>query len=82
MAGGQAETVQFLAAAGLAVAFGHLLFNIIGTCIFWPLSWIPISLAKGYAKLAARRRLLAGIYIVVIFFLIPLVVIFAVRWLG
>ncbi|MCK4602397.1 MAG: Na/Pi symporter, partial [Phycisphaerae bacterium] len=69
---GRGGTVQMAAAFALALAFAHLLFNIYGTLIFWPLQWIPISLAKGYAKLAAERRLLAAVYILVIFFLVPI----------
>jgi sodium-dependent phosphate cotransporter len=80
IASGQSEAVQMAAAAGLAVAFGHLLFNLLGTAIFWPLNWIPRSLAKGYAKLAAKRRFLAGVYILVVFFLVPVAVIIAVNW--
>jgi len=75
MAAGQSAAVQTAAAFALAVAFAHLLFNIYGTIVFWPLQWIPISLAKGYARLASRRRLLAAAYILVVFFLVPLAVI-------
>ena len=74
-AAGESSTTQAAAAFGLAVAFGHLLFNIYGTVVFWPLQWIPISLAKGYAKLASRRRILAAVYIVVIFFVLPILAI-------
>ena len=70
-----------LAEFALAVAFAHLLFNIYGTVVFWPLQWIPLSLSKGFAKLAARRRLLAGVYILMCFFVIPLLVILAANCL-
>jgi len=56
---------------GMACACGHLLFNIYGTAVFWPLQFIPISLAKGFAKLASRRRLIAAFYIIGFFFLLP-----------
>jgi sodium-dependent phosphate cotransporter len=81
-AAGESSTTQAAAAFGLAVAFGHLLFNIYGTVVFWPLQWIPISLAKGYAKLASRRRILAAVYILVIFFLLPLLTIVLVNSEG
>ncbi len=74
--------LQHAAAMGLAVALGHLLFNIYGTAVFWPLQWIPISLAKGYAKLAGKRRILAAVYVVVIFFVLPILAIFLVNSLG
>ena len=76
---GRGSAAQAAAAAGLAVAFGHLLFNAIGTCIFWPLCWVPISLAKGFAKIASRRRLLTFAYILVIFFILPVLVIILVN---
>lgn len=78
-ASGAGPEVQTAAAFGLAVAFGHLLFNIYGTIVFWPLQWIPISLAKGYAKLASRRRVLAAVYIIVIFFVLPITTIILVN---
>ena len=62
-------------AAAMACAFAHLLFNLYGTIVFWPLQFIPISLAKGFAKLASRRRLVAALYIIVFFFVLPLLVI-------
>jgi len=70
---------QGRAAAGLAVAFAHLLFNIGGTCMFWPLQWVPTSLAKGFAKMAARRRAAAAVYIVVLFFVLPMVIVIVVN---
>ena len=76
LAAGQGPAVEQAAAFGLAVAFAHLLFNLYGTAIFWPLQWIPISLAKGYAKLASEHRALAAVYILVVFFLIPAAVVF------
>ncbi len=79
LATGGGQAMQLAAASGLAVALGHLLFNIFGTCIFWPLKWIPISLAKGYAKLASRRRIMAAVYILVVFLAVPILTILAVN---
>ncbi len=59
-------------AAAMGCAFGHLLFNVYGTVIFWPLKWIPISLAQGFARIASRRRLLAALYILAVFFVLPI----------
>jgi sodium-dependent phosphate cotransporter len=81
-AAGQGDAAQTAAAFGLAVAFGHLLFNILGTAVFWPLQWIPISLAKGYARLAAERRILAAVYLVVIFLVVPVLTIILVNARG
>jgi sodium-dependent phosphate cotransporter len=79
MAAGASPEVQTAAAFALAVAFAHLLFNIYGTLVFWPLQWIPISLAKGFAKVASKRRALAAVYIFVVFFLVPALVIVAIN---
>ena len=59
---------------GIQVAFSHLIFNISGTCVFYPLRFIPISLAKGLGQRAADSRLFALSYLLVIFFLVPLVI--------
>ena len=66
-------------APAMACAFGHLLFNMFGTIIFWPLRFIPISLAQGFARRASRRRLMAAGYIVFIFFVLPILVIVTIR---
>ncbi len=66
-------------ADAVACAFGHFLFNIYGTAIFWPLQFIPISLAKGFARIAARRRLVAVGFLVGLFFILPSVAILIVK---
>jgi len=65
--------------AGLAVAFAHLLFNTVGTAVFLPLRAIPIGLAHWYATLAATRRGLALLYLVVVFFVLPILCIMLTR---
>ena len=69
-------------APGMACAVAHLLFNVYGTIIFWPLQVIPISLAKGLARVAARRRIAAVIFLVGLFFVVPLVAIVVIRWIS
>jgi len=66
-------------APAMACAFGHLLFNLYGTTVFWPLQFIPISLAKGFARLAARRRYLAVFFILGLFFVLPILIILISR---
>jgi sodium-dependent phosphate cotransporter len=66
----------------LAVAFGHLAFNIFGILLIWPIEKIrniPIQMAEWFAKLATRNRIIPIVYILVVFFLVPLSLIFAVR---
>jgi len=68
--------------APLAVAFGHLAFNIYGIALIWPIEKIrniPIIMAEWFADLAVRNRVIPILYIVVVFFLIPLSLIFIVR---
>lgn len=64
--------------AAMTVAFSHLLFNLLGTLIIWPFTpirRIPIRLASTLAGAAARNRLLPILYVVVVFYLLPLAVI-------
>lgn len=68
--------------APLAVAFGHLAFNIFGITLIWPIEKvrnIPINMAEWFSELAVQNRIIPIIYILVIFFLIPLSLIFIVR---
>jgi sodium-dependent phosphate cotransporter len=55
----------------VSVAFAHLLFNVYGTAIFWPLKILPITLAKRLARLTERSKLVPIIYILVTFFVLP-----------
>lgn len=60
--------------AAVTVAFAHLLFNLVGVLLIWPVPRIralPVQLAEGLATLAARNRLLPIVYILVTFFLLP-----------
>jgi len=66
---------------GLAVAAAHLLFNVCGVIVFWPLKRIPITMGKGFAKMAARRRRWVGVGIVGVFFALPIGVIVLARLL-
>lgn len=68
--------------APLAVALGHLLFNIFGIIIIWPfesIRTIPIKMARWFAELSLKNRIIPIIYIVVVFFLIPISLILIVR---
>jgi sodium-dependent phosphate cotransporter len=65
--------------AAITVALCHLIFNVIGICVFYPLRWIPIGLAKELGRRVARKRWHAIVYVIVAFYLIPLVLIFLWR---
>jgi len=61
--------------AGVTVALCHLFFNIAGTAIFYPLRIIPISVAERLAEIAAGKKIFGFLYVLVIFFIIPAVMI-------
>ena len=58
-------------APAVACACGHLLFNLYGTGVFWPLKALPLGVARWFGEVAARRRYLAVVYILTLFFVIP-----------
>ena len=65
--------------AAVAVAFAHLLFNIYGIIIFYPLKRIPIGIARWLGKMAVRNRAFPLIFILTTFIIIPLILIQIVR---
>lgn len=60
----------------VAVAFAHLTFNIYGIVIFWPLKKIPIWLATKLSEMTQRSKLIPILYILVVFFIIPGLILF------
>ncbi len=61
---------------GLTIALVHLLFNTCGTILFLPipaLRAIPIRLAELLAEVCTRNRLLVVVYVVGVFFVVPLI---------
>ncbi|MDP7095080.1 MAG: Na/Pi symporter, partial [Candidatus Marinimicrobia bacterium] len=68
--------------APLAVAFSHLIFNIFGIAIIWPIERVrnlPIISAKWFSEIAIQNKIYPIIYILVVFFIVPLTLIFLVR---
>ena len=63
----------------VTVAFAHLIFNISGTIIWWPLKTIPIRISRKFSVIAIKSKMLPIGYIIVMFFLIPLLVIIIFR---
>lgn len=59
--------------AAITVAFAHLLFNISGILIWWPMRRVPMLLAETLANAATRSRLIPLAYILVVFFIVPLI---------
>ena len=60
----------------IIVAFAHMLFNISGIAIIWPIKKIPVYLAIKFAEIGTERKLLAVSYVIVTFFLIPILLIY------
>ncbi len=65
--------------AAIIVAFSHLLFNISGMVIWWPLKFVPIYLAQKFSRLSVRHKLIPIMYILIAFFLIPILVIYLLK---
>ncbi|MFC1538973.1 Na/Pi symporter [Candidatus Latescibacterota bacterium] len=61
--------------SAIAVAFAHLLFNVIGISIFFPLRWIPIRTAKIIGRFAAhsKRQFIIFILIYISLHFVPIV---------
>jgi solute carrier family 34 (sodium-dependent phosphate cotransporter) len=67
---------------GLQIAFVHLMFNVAGLLIFYPvrpLRRVPLRIASRLGAFAARRRVAAFVYIVLGFYVVPLVGILLLR---
>lgn len=63
----------------LSVAFAHLLFNICGIAIWLPLAKVPIKLTQKVSRLTLKSRIYPILFIVLTFFVIPIVLIFVLR---
>ena len=65
--------------AAVTVAFSHLMFNISAALLVYVppfMRAIPLYMARTLGRLGSENRLLAGIYIVVAFFGLPLLMLF------
>lgn len=68
--------------AGLTIALVHLLFNISGTLIFYPIPMlrnIPLTLARRFADLCCENRKIAVLFILFMFLIIPALIIYFTR---
>jgi sodium-dependent phosphate cotransporter len=68
--------------AAIAVSFAHLLFNISGIVIIWPVKQIrriPLLTASYMADIVTKNRFLPLLFIVLVFFVIPLTLIVIAR---
>ncbi|MHC4969973.1 MAG: Na/Pi symporter, partial [Planctomycetota bacterium] len=53
------------------IAFCHVLFNIVGICIWYPLRSVPIGIANWYGRLAARSARYAFLFLLTVFLVVP-----------
>lgn len=59
---------------GLTIALVHLLFNILGILVFFPMPWtrrLPLGLAQWFGNRCAEHRWFAVTYVIVMFFIVP-----------
>ncbi len=62
--------------AAVTVAFAHTLFNICGIILWWPLKKVPITMARKFAEYSITNKFIPIAFVLVIFFIIPLLVIY------
>ena len=63
----------------ISVAFAHLLFNLYGTAIFWPLKKIPIALSEKLSDLTLKSKLVPFAFIGLVFFVLPGILLLIMR---
>lgn len=66
---------QTVNTVGVTIAFAHLVFNIYGVAVFYPLRWLPIFCATRLASIAAGSKKWAVIFVLMVFYILPLTVI-------
>ncbi len=65
---------------GVTTAFAHLIFNVLGISVFYPLKRIPMACATGLAELAAESKRWAVVFMLGLFFGVPLIIILLTNW--
>lgn len=65
--------------AALTVALCHVYFNVFGIVLLYPLRRLPIAAAKGLGRLVVKSPLYGLAYVLVVFFLVPLALIWSGR---
>ncbi len=68
-----------LITVGVTAAFAHLMFNVFGIAVFYPLRILPITLAQRLAAIAAESKRWAIIFTAAVFFGVPLIIILVTR---
>ncbi|MFH1791065.1 MAG: Na/Pi symporter [Candidatus Omnitrophota bacterium] len=71
--------------AAITIALVHILFNLTGVLIFYPFAFmrkIPVAMAKTWSAIVAERRWMAFVYVGIMFFMLPLLLIWIDRLIG
>jgi sodium-dependent phosphate cotransporter len=71
--------------AGLAVALTHVIFNLTGIVLIYPVPWVraqPVRLAKWFAGIAAESKRYAVAYVLGTFFVVPGLMILVAKLCG
>lgn len=69
----------FKSEAAISIALMHVLFNLLGVLLFLPyppLRKVPVVLAGHFGKLTQQNRMIGFLYIILMFFLIPFLLIY------
>ena len=64
---------------GLQVALAHTIFNLTGTILITPIKKVPIFLAQKLAFYSVKNRLIPLFYVIIQFFIIPMLIIYIWR---
>lgn len=62
--------------AAVTVAFSHLLFNISGIVVWFPFKKVPIRLAEIFADASVKSKVIPVAYVVITFFIIPVLFVY------
>lgn len=65
--------------AAVVVAFSHLIFNLSGIIVWWPFKIVPIKMAEKFSEIAMKKKVIPILYVIIIFFLIPILLILTSR---
>ena len=65
--------------AAISIALSHLVFNVLGIAIFLPLKEIPITMAEVFTRWSMKNRYIPVIYVILVFFIIPILIITIMR---
>ncbi len=63
----------------LQAAFAHFTFNILGILVWYPLKFVPIKMANLLGELVIKKKYLAFVYVGVLFFVLPGIMIFLTK---